>query len=99
MKNLIIILLAVLLSYPAMAQDETLVSGKTESGGYGGPLCKMGQINGETGIFVGGQGGWIINHRFVLGGTGYGLVNDVEIEGLQNWFFYELWRSILYIVC
>jgi hypothetical protein len=84
MKNLIIILLAVVLSYPLMAQEETLFSGKIESGGYGGPLLKIGQINGKTGIFMGGQGGWIINHRLVLGGKGYALVNDVEIEGAQN---------------
>jgi len=44
----------------------------------------FGQINGQTGIFVGGQGGWIINHTFVLGGRGYGLVNEVDVEGLQN---------------
>lgn len=84
MKNMISILLVVLLSYPVMAQDETLISGEIESGGYGGPLLQIGQIIGGTGIFVGGQGGWIINHRFVIGGKGYGLVNDVEVEGLQN---------------
>ena len=84
MKNLITILLVLLLSYPVMAQEKTLFSGKIESGGYGGPLCKIGQINEETGIFVGGQGGWIMNHRLVLGGKGYGLVNEVEIEGSQN---------------
>jgi hypothetical protein len=84
MKSLIIVLLAVLASYPVMAQDETLLSGEVESGGYGGPICKIGRINGEAGIFVGGQGGWIINHRFVLGGKGYGLVNDVDIEGSRN---------------
>lgn len=65
-------------------QVETLLSGKIESGGYGGPLIKVGQIMDETGFFVGGQGGWIINHQFVLGGKGYVLVNPAEIEGLQN---------------
>jgi hypothetical protein len=35
-------------------------------------------------VFCGGQGGWIINHRFVLGAKGYILVNPVDIEGLQN---------------
>ena len=84
MKNLIIILLVVLLSYPVMAQEKTLFSGKMESGGYGGLLCKIGQINGKTGIFMGGQGGWIINHRFVLGAKGYGMINEPEVEGLQN---------------
>ena len=84
MKNLIIILLVVILSYPTMAQDETLISGEVESGGYGAPIFKVGQITGTTGIFVGGQGGWIINHSFVLGGKGYGLANNVDIEGSQN---------------
>ena len=84
MKNLIIILFVVILSYPAIAQDETLISGEVESGGYGAPIFKVGQINGTTGVFVGGQGGWIINHSFVLGGKGYGLVNNVDIEGAQN---------------
>ena len=83
MKKLIVILLTILLSCPVIAQ-ETLFSGNIESGGYGGPLIQIGQINGGTGIFVGGQGGWIVNHRFVFGGKGYGLVNHIEIEGLQN---------------
>ena len=84
MKNSTIILLVVLPACPLLAQDETLFHGELESGWYGGPLFKAGQINGETGFFVGGQGGWIINHRFVLGGKGYILVNPVDIEGLQN---------------
>ena len=33
---------------------------------------------------MGGQSGWIINHSLVLGGIGYGLVSDVEIEDAQN---------------
>ena len=84
MKKLVIVLLVILFYYPAMAQDETLIKGEVESGGYGAPIFKVGQINGATGVFVGGQGGWIINHSFVLGGKGYGLVNNVDIEGSQN---------------
>ena len=84
MKNLLMILFVALIPCLTLAQDQTLFSGEIESGGYGGPLIKVGQINGGTGIFLGGQGGWIVNHRFVLGGKGYGLVNAVEIEGLQN---------------
>jgi hypothetical protein len=91
MKKHFCIILLILLSTALFAQQdstanqvETLLSGKIESGGYGGPLIKLGQILGKTGFFVGGQGGWIINHRFVLGGKGYVLVNPVEIEGLQN---------------
>lgn len=91
MKKYLCIILLILLSTALFAQQdstatqvETLFSGKIESGGYGGPLIKIGQIMGKTCFFAGGQGGWIINHRFVFGGKGYVLVNPVEIEGLQN---------------
>ncbi|MDH3650230.1 MAG: hypothetical protein OEQ53_11135, partial [Saprospiraceae bacterium] len=47
-------------------------------------FTKIGQVNGETGIFMGGQGAWIINHRIGIGGKGYGIVNKVEIGDLQN---------------
>ena len=84
MKNLIIILIVVLVSYSLMAQDETLFSGEIENGWFGGTILKIGQISGDNAFFIGGQGGWIINHRFVLGGKGYILVNPIEIDGLQN---------------
>jgi hypothetical protein len=84
MRILVYSILILLFSQPAVAQEETLFGSDIESGGYGGPLLMVGQINGETGIFVGGQGGWIINHTFVLGAKGYGLVNTIEPEGLQN---------------
>ena len=41
-------------------------------------MVKAGPVNGETGVFVGGRGGWIINHTFVLGGGGYGLATNVK---------------------
>ena len=84
MKNFALILMIVLLSCPAIAQVKTLYNGEFESGWYGAPLFKVGQMDGKTGYFVGGQGGWIINHRFVLGGKGYMLVNPIEIEDLHN---------------
>jgi hypothetical protein len=45
-------------------------------GGFGGPAVKFTQFNGDFGLLVGGQGGWIINHTFALGAGGYGLVTD-----------------------
>jgi len=84
MRIITAVLFVALLPYSSMAGDETLLSGEIESGGYGGPLCQIGEINGSTGVFVGGQGGWIINHRFVLGGKGYALVNSVDAEDSPN---------------
>jgi len=63
----------------AFAQEETLLgSGKITSGGYGAPVIKYTQIKGEPAILVGGKGGWIINHSFIIGGGGYGLVNNID---------------------
>jgi len=80
MKKVLILLLATLSSTPLLAQEETLVGEKFHSGGYGGPVSKLGLVNGKIGVFSGGRGGWIINHKFVIGGGGYGLSMDVETD-------------------
>jgi hypothetical protein len=84
MKKLMNLLIIVLMSYTVIAQEETLLSGEMENGGYGGVFTKVGQINNATGVFIGGQGAWIINHRIGLGGKGYGLVNEVNVPDMQN---------------
>lgn len=67
----------------ASAQEEQLISDKIESGGFGGPVWKVTQVNGETTFLSGGRGGWIINHTFVIGGGGYSTMMDVN-SGLTN---------------
>lgn len=77
-----------ILLIPALmfAQEQTLLSGQVEHGGFGGPVVKVTRINGQDAVLVGGRGGWIINHTFVIGGGGYGLVTDVKpaVPGLFN---------------
>lgn len=58
------------------AQEETLLGGGFESGGYGGPVVKFTNFNGKFAVMVGGYGGWLINHSFMIGGGGYGLVTS-----------------------
>jgi len=81
-RKLILVLLFVPLVL--IAQEKTLVggTGSIDHGGFGGPVVKLTQINGEFGVLVGGRGGWIINHTFVIGGGGYGLANNIELDGL-----------------
>jgi hypothetical protein len=79
MKYTILFLLSTL-TFPVFAQEQTLISGDIESGGFGGPAIKITSINGENAVLAGGRGGWIINHTFVLGGAGYGLVTDVNAK-------------------
>lgn len=56
---------------------ETLISGDITSGGYGGPVLSYSRVLGRDALFFGGRGGWIINHRFVLGAGGFALANRV----------------------
>jgi hypothetical protein len=82
MKPLALGAALLIIAFPLFAQEETLIKGRIESGGFGGPVVKFGMINGETGILVGGRGGWIINHTFIVGGGGYGLANNVRAKTL-----------------
>lgn len=60
-------------------QDETLVDiGKIESGGYGALVINFTNVKHDFGVMVGGYGGWLINHSFLLGGGGFGLANNIQ---------------------
>jgi hypothetical protein len=72
--------LCLILSIPVFAQEETLIGSEIESGGFGGPSLKITQLNNENAVLLGARGGWIINHTFVLGGAGYGLVTRVQAQ-------------------
>jgi hypothetical protein len=78
MKKILVLMMAILISVPAFAQMRTVFSGRITNGGYGSLVVKFSDIDGETGIWVGGKGGWIINHSLVIGGAGYGLASDVK---------------------
>lgn len=80
MRIYAIVLLVLILTGTALAEDETLLGGEIESGGYGALVVKFGHIKGEGGILVGVQGGWIVNHTLVIGGGGYGLANNIRVE-------------------
>lgn len=77
MKQVVIffLLFAPVFIYP---QEETLVeTGEIESGGYGALSVDFSKIAGKSGVLVGGYGGWLINHTFLIGGGGYGLANHI----------------------
>lgn len=68
-------------AFPVLAQEETLLKGKIESGGFGAPVVKFTEIKDEFSVLVGGRGGWILNHTFVIGGGAYGLVTENIEQG------------------
>jgi len=60
-------------------EDETLVDiGKIEHGGYGALAINFTNVKNDIGVMVGGYGGWLINHSFMIGGGGFGLANNIE---------------------
>jgi hypothetical protein len=52
---------------------QTLFGSKAHHGGYGALETKATAVLSQPAMLVGLQGGWIIDHRFVLGAAGYGL--------------------------
>jgi hypothetical protein len=78
--------LSLFLCFQLFAQEQTLVgNGEISNGGFGGPVIKYTQIKNEPAVLVGGRGGWIINHTFVIGGGGYGLANQIEADYFTNY--------------
>jgi len=63
------------------SRDETLVDSHIDHGGYGGPRIGYTRIAGSDAMWVGGEGGWIINHHIIIGGAGYGLVTQQPAPG------------------
>ncbi len=89
MPMLLLLVLIMFMSSVAVAQEETLISGTLVSGGFGGPVVKISQVKDDFAVFVGGYGGWLINHKLLIGGGGYGLVNDIEVKGfVSDWKTY-----------
>lgn len=73
------ILFSAMISISAFAQEEeTLLGGNFTSSGFGGPVVKFTEIHKEFGLIVGGYGGWLINHQFMIGGGGYGLAKSIK---------------------
>ena len=70
--------IALFIAATPLAAEETLFSGNITNGGFGGPRIKYSSVGNSQGVFVGGRGGWIINHQFVIGGGGYGLATTID---------------------
>lgn len=72
---------ALLVAAPAHAKNALIDMEDARSGGFGGPLVKLGSINGDSAVMIGGEGGGTFTsgpHSLIIGGAGYGLVNELE---------------------
>jgi len=78
MKRLLLVVTLIFFITNGMAQEETLVKGDVKSSGFGGPVVKYTSVYGQSALMIGGRGGWILNHSLVIGGGGYGVVNEIN---------------------
>ena len=62
-------------------QPETLFTGDVSHGGYGAARVGYGRIAGKDAVIVSGEGGWIINHSFIIGAAGYALATQQAMPG------------------
>lgn len=97
MKRLLIVLFAFILTAPLTAQEqETLFGSNADHGGFGGVSLRMTSIQGTDALLVGGYGGWLIDHRLMLGAGGYGLVTDVRARPIAQ-ELYSFYNEPLYL--
>lgn len=59
------------------SNQETLFSGTVVHGGYGCAVVKVSPVREKMQLFMGGYGGWFINHTLMLGFGGYGMTSNV----------------------
>ena len=80
------ILLFLLSVSPAEKPEiDTLLDGSRIShGGYGAPVLKFTSIGDEFALFIGAQGGWVLNNRIVLGLAFYTLANNITKKDLTG---------------
>ncbi|MBP1648151.1 MAG: hypothetical protein H6Q30_1596 [Bacteroidetes bacterium] len=78
MRPFTIFILLTALGATVFAQEETLLTSDHETGGFGGPVAKFTRINGQNALMLGGRGGWIVDHSFVIGGGAYGVATEVD---------------------
>lgn len=79
MKKLII-LLCVISSLSAAAQEMSTLFGKGKTnGGYGAISNKFTTINGDYANITEVYGGWLVNRRFMLGLAAAGSTNNIQV--------------------
>ena len=89
MKLRLMILMVIVAPCILCAQEqETLFSGDIEHGGYGCFVAKGSPVRGQMQLFLGGYGGWFINHTFMIGLGGYGMSSKLSaadnVPKIQN---------------
>ena len=67
---------------PDSEEIKSLLSKGNDLNGFGGFDMRIGDFRGERGLMVGAYGGLLINRRYLFGVAGYGLVTNLEFDGV-----------------
>lgn len=67
---------------PKNEEVKSLLSKNNDLNAFGALDIKVSDLMTERSLLVGAYGGFIINRRYLFGVAGYGLVTNVEFEGL-----------------
>ncbi len=78
MRHLTFFIMLLMVAANAAAQEETLFEKETETSGFGGPTVKYTTIHNQRAMMLGGRGGWIIDHSFIIGGGAYGTASEIN---------------------
>ncbi len=95
MKNLIFAALLLMNAQLFAQQNEStnaVPGSRLKSTGYGVLTTQYSRFNDQSAMFAGAYGGWMINHKLMIGLGGYGLVThhngigkNVETNGQNAW--------------
>ncbi|WP_420316860.1 hypothetical protein [Ekhidna sp.] len=67
---------------PKNEEIKSLLSKQNDLNAFGAADLKVGDLKGERALLVGAYGGFIINRRYLFGVAGYGIVTNVEFDGM-----------------
>ena len=62
------------------SEANTLFNSGESIGGFIGFRTKVGDVNDESGLFVGGEIAAVFSHRMNIGFAGYGLVTEIDAD-------------------
>jgi len=76
-------------------ERDYIFQGNNENGGFGGPVLRAADINGNVQAMGGMRGAWLINHRYYLGGALYSVFNEIEKTNLKLTYG-GLWLGMIF---
>lgn len=75
-----------LLAAIALTMGSTAQTGKNHVGGYGAGIAEITWVNGQTGLNLGGYGGVLLNHKFMIGASGNNIFFKQSVNGKKENF-------------